>query len=49
MDEGLKKPAEYTYRNVYDRVEKVDKNIEKLGNYSIREMRRSLGILNIEE
>jgi hypothetical protein len=30
-------------------VSKVEKNVEKLGNYSVREMRRSLGILNTFE
>lgn len=32
-----------------DKVDKVDNNVEKLGNYSIRQMRRSLGILSTQE
>lgn len=49
VDEGLRKPAEYTYRNLYDKVQKIDNNVEKLANYASREMRRSMGILSTQE
>lgn len=49
MDEGIKKPADYTYKHSNEKIEKVDKSVDKLGNYTTREMRKSLGILSAKE
>ena len=44
IDEAFNKPAEFTYKNTIEKIEREKKNVENLVAFTRRENRKALGL-----